>query len=66
MAPDRRAALTAGVLFIVATAASLLSAAVGPRRRRVAKPFINIAVRPWRRRLRRPYRAHRPELDSGA
>jgi len=28
MAPDRRAALTAGVLFIVATAASLLSAAV--------------------------------------
>lgn len=28
MAPDRRAAVTAGVLFIVATAASLLSAAV--------------------------------------
>jgi hypothetical protein len=28
MAPDRRAALTAGVLFIVATAASLLSSAV--------------------------------------
>ena len=28
MAPDRRAALTAGVLFIIATAASLLSAAV--------------------------------------
>ena len=28
MAPDRRAALTAGVLFIVATAASLLSYAV--------------------------------------
>ena len=28
MAPDRRAAVTAGVLFIVATAASLLSTAV--------------------------------------